>query len=84
MAAGRHRAGAGRPAWRLIAALRNWPVDIADVRGGIAHVGEEFVEHQHAGRYLAFCGARLLAAGVGVPDRGRGWAGVGVIEVLGR
>lgn len=73
--AGRHRAASGRPAWQVtIPAQRGpRPVGIADARDQIEHLvtDESFAEHRHSGRYLAVCGARVLAASLAEPDLGR-------------
>ncbi|MGH3975231.1 MAG: hypothetical protein ACRDS9_18160 [Pseudonocardiaceae bacterium] len=33
--------------------------------------GESAAAHRHAGRYLAVCGAAVLAASLATPERGR-------------
>ncbi len=72
--AGRHRAAEGQTAQVVVPAQRRRrPAGIADARSQIEHLvtDEEFAAHRHAGRYLAVCGAQVLAASLSAPDRGR-------------
>lgn len=85
--AGRHRASSPRrhSAHVTIPAQRGpRPVLIADARTQVAHLvtDESFAAHRHSGRYLAVCGARVLAASLTAPDRGR--CGACIVKVAGR
>lgn len=46
------------------------PVGITDARTRVRHLmtDESAMEHRHAGRYLALCGARVLAASLTTPE----------------
>lgn len=45
------------------------PVGIVDAQSGIEHLVTDAsaMEHRHSGRYLALCGARVLAASMTDP-----------------
>lgn len=64
--AGRHRRRPGIPAQRR-------PLGMTDAHTCVEHVvsDESAVEHRHCGRYLALCGAQVLAASLTAPARGR-------------
>jgi hypothetical protein len=68
---GRHRRGAtNRP---MPSAHQHRPVRIVDARRSMEHLvtDESVVAHRHAGRYLAVCGAQVLAASLTAPQRSR-------------
>jgi hypothetical protein len=70
--AGKHRRGAvHRPA--PTRAPRH--IGIVDSRTHIQHLmtHEIAAAHRHAGRYLALCGAQVLAASLTEPERRRCW-----------
>jgi hypothetical protein len=75
----RHRAVSERPRWRwspnrpVIAAQRRAGIELVDARSGLAHQvsAEQLRAGQSSGDYQALCGARLLAASLTDPGRGR-------------
>jgi hypothetical protein len=70
-AEGRHRRGAAhRP---IPSAHQHRPIRIVDARTSMEHLitDESAVAYRHAGRYLALCGAQVLAASLTAPQRSR-------------
>jgi hypothetical protein len=70
-AGGRHRR---QPAHTRIPAQRGpRPVGITDARTHVEHLmtDEAVAAHRHSGRYLALCGAQVLAASLAEPRRSR-------------
>jgi hypothetical protein len=68
-AAGRHRRGVThRP---MPSAHQHRLIRIVDARTSMEHLvtDESVVAHRHAGRYLAVCGAQVLAASLTAPQR---------------
>jgi hypothetical protein len=49
------------------------PVGIVDAPSGVEHLVTDasVMQHRHSGRYLALCGARLIAASMTEPGRGQ-------------
>jgi hypothetical protein len=47
------------------------PIRIVEARTSMEHLitDESAVAHRHAGRYLAVCGAQVLAASLAAPER---------------
>jgi hypothetical protein len=70
-AAGRHRRGAMHPPVPSLHQHR--PMRIVDARTSMEHLvtDESVAAHRHAGRYLAVCGAQVLAASLTAPQRSR-------------
>lgn len=66
--AGRHRRGERIPEQRGPRRL-----GITDAHTHVEHLvsDESAMEHRHSGRYLAMCGARVLAASLTAPERAR-------------
>jgi hypothetical protein len=52
---------------------RHRPIRIVDARTSMEHLitDESVAAHRHADRYLAVCGAQVLAASVTAPQRSR-------------
>lgn len=74
--AGKHRAGRSRRTSTHMAIPAQQgprPIGIADARTRIEHLvtHQAFGKYRRSGRYLAVCGARVLAASLTAPDRGR-------------
>ena len=68
---GRHRRGAThRP---MPTAHHHRPIRIVDARTSMEHLvtDESVAAYRHAGRYLAVCGAQVLAASLTAPQRSR-------------
>jgi hypothetical protein len=70
-AEGRHRRGAAHPP--MPSAHQHRPIRIVDARTSMEHLitDESVVAHRHADRYLAVCGAQVLAASLTAPQRSR-------------
>lgn len=69
----RHRRRAGGVSARIPAQRRPRPVGVTDARTHVEHLvsEESLAAHRHAGRFLARCGAQVLAASLTDPGRGR-------------
>jgi hypothetical protein len=78
-AAGKHRAARERSRWRrssaqaVIPAQRRVGIDVVDAQTKVAHLvsPDELVAGHQRGDYVAFCGARFLAASLVEPGRGQ-------------
>jgi hypothetical protein len=70
-AEGRHRRGATHPP--MPSAHQHRPIRIVDARTSMEHLitDESVTAHHPAGRYLAVCGAQVLAASLTAPQRSR-------------
>jgi hypothetical protein len=70
-AEGRHRRGATHPP--MPGAHQHRSIRIVDARTSMEHLitDESAAAHRHAGRYLAVCGAQVLAASLTAPQRSR-------------
>jgi hypothetical protein len=70
-AAGGHRRGATHPP--MLSAHQHRQIRIVDARTSMEHLitDESVAAHRHAGRYLAVCGAQVLAASLTAPQRSR-------------
>lgn len=68
--AGKHRRGAVQVPVQRGGAR---PPGMVDARTRLEHLvtDESAFEHRHSGRYLALCGAQVLAASLVDPGRGR-------------
>jgi hypothetical protein len=68
---GRHRRGATHHP--MPTAHQHRPIRIVDAQTSMEHLitDESVVAHRHAGRYLAVCGAQVLAASLTAPQRSR-------------
>jgi hypothetical protein len=69
--AGKHRRGAAHRPAVPVRAPRH--IGIVDSRTHVQHLmtHEVAAAHRHAGRYLALCGAQVLAASLTTPERRR-------------
>jgi hypothetical protein len=68
---GRHRRGATHPP--MPSAHQHHLTGMVDAETSVEHLitDESAVAHRHAGRYLAVCGAQVLAASLTAPQRSR-------------
>jgi hypothetical protein len=57
----------------MLSAHQHRQIRIVDARTSMEHLitDESVAAHRHAGRYLAVCGAQVLAASLTAPQRSR-------------
>jgi hypothetical protein len=71
--AGRHRRRAHAAHAAVPGQRGTRPVGVTDARTRVEHLvpDESLLARRHAGRFLAVCGAEVLAASLTAPGRGR-------------